>query len=242
MAMSSYLQEAPLGQIIRWATGNKVFRYPEEEPGFKIPWEGLEESEKEAINDAPASKPRRDSSASENTPHDSPGADEKADPIIQPDRDTERGLSTIPTQASSAARRVFTNATARTKSREQTTQYTSERFEIEQQEALERRQTSIIAPQKTADGITLVDWYTTDDKSNPQNWNSWYKVFVVFQIFLYTFGVYASSAIYTPATEQVMAKFGVSISEASTGLSIYVIGYGLGPLVSLSHLYEGNSG
>ena len=229
--MPSYFQEAPIGQIIRFVTKNKAFRYPEEDPSFKIPWEEVEATEKQAQIETPVTAANQDTSSSENTPNHTPGADEKSDPIDQPIRDPERGLSTIPTQGSSAAR-VFTNATSRTKSREQTRQYTSERFEIEQQETVERRQSSVIVPQKTADGVTLVDWYTTDDPANPQNWNSWYKAFVTFQIFLYTFGVYASSAIYTPATEQVMEKFGVSISEASLGLSMYVLGYGFGPMVS----------
>ena len=230
--MSYYLQETVIGQIARYLTGNRVFRYSEEQPNFKIPWEQVQAAEKEAEIAALAGPGNGDSSSPDNTPHHTPAADEKADPIARPDEDPERGLNTIPTQASAA--RVFTNATTRTKSREQTRQYTAERFEVEQQETLERRQSSVIIPQKTADGIILVDWYTTDDPANPQNWNSWYKAFVTFIIFLYTFGVYASSAIYTPATEQVMAKFGVSISKASLGLSLYVIGYGVGPLVRLA--------
>ena len=86
-------------------------------------------------------------------------------------KDPEQGFNTIPTQASAA--QVFTNATIGAKSREQTKQYTAQRFEVEQQETLERRQSSVIIPQKTADGIILVDWYTTNGPANPQNWNSW---------------------------------------------------------------------
>ncbi|KAK9241737.1 hypothetical protein V1506DRAFT_174835 [Lipomyces tetrasporus] len=31
----------------------------------------------------------------------------------------------------------------------------------------------VIVPVKTSDGILLVDWYTTDDPDNPQNWSPW---------------------------------------------------------------------
>jgi len=50
-------------------------------------------------------------------------------------------------------------------------------------------------------------------------------------MFLYTFAVYCGSAIYTSSEPQIMQKFGVGQSTASLGLSIYVIGYGVGPLI-----------
>ena len=233
--MASYLQETSTGQIIRFLTRKRVFRYPEEDPNFKIPWEQVQVTEKEAEIEAQAPATNGQSSSSDSSPRQTPAADEKLDPISQRNQPSERGLSTIQTQSSSVAARDFGLVTTRTKTREQTAQYTTERFDIEQQEAIERKQSSVIAPQKTADGITLVDWYTTDDPANPQNWNSWYKAFVTLQIFLYTFGVYAASAIYAPAEGDVMKKFGVGQSKASLGLSMYVIGYGVGPLVRHSN-------
>ena len=56
-----------------------------------------------------------------------------------------------------------TSTISRTKSREQTLPYSAERFQTELQEEAERQQSAIIVPQKTSDGITLVDWYTTDE-------------------------------------------------------------------------------
>ncbi|PWY88949.1 MFS general substrate transporter [Aspergillus heteromorphus CBS 117.55] len=88
-----------------------------------------------------------------------------------------------------------------------------------------------IAPTKTADGTILVDWYTTHDPDNPQNWSSGRKLFVVFQIYFYTLAVYMGSSIYTPGTPQIQARFGVSPTAASLGLALYVLGYGVGPLL-----------
>ncbi|KAF2222313.1 putative caffeine resistance protein 5 [Elsinoe ampelina] len=120
---------------------------------------------------------------------------------------------------------------SRTKSREATVPYSSERFDVERQLSLERPQSNIIVPQKTADGAILVDWYSTDDQANPQNWSSGKKVWVAFVLFLYTLTVYASSAIYVTAQDQVMAKFNLSYAQGSAILSLYVVGYGLGPLL-----------
>jgi MFS transporter, DHA1 family, multidrug resistance protein len=50
-------------------------------------------------------------------------------------------------------------------------------------------------------------------------------------MFLYTFAVYCGSSIYTSSEPQIMKVFGVGQSKASLGLSIYVIGYGVGPLI-----------
>jgi DHA1 family multidrug resistance protein-like MFS transporter len=70
-----------------------------------------------------------------------------------------------------------------------------------------------------------------DSPANPQNWSSAKKAYIGLQMFLYTFAVYCGSAIYTSSEPQIMQVFGVGQSKASLGLSIYVIGYGVGPLI-----------
>ncbi|KAI9838424.1 MAG: hypothetical protein M1838_004612 [Thelocarpon superellum] len=101
----------------------------------------------------------------------------------------------------------------------------------QQQQALEKTTSSPIAPVKTADGLILADWYATDDAANPQNWSQWKKAFVALQIDLYTFVVYAGSSIYVSSELGVMAEFGVGAPKASLGLALYVLGYGIGPLL-----------
>lgn len=46
-----------------------------------------------------------------------------------------------------------------------------------------------------------------------------------------TFSIYIGSAIYTPSIMGVMAEFGVSQVAATLGLTLFVAGYGLGPLI-----------
>jgi DHA1 family multidrug resistance protein-like MFS transporter len=88
-----------------------------------------------------------------------------------------------------------------------------------------------IAPVKTSDGTILVDWYSTHDPENPQDWSSGRKFLVLVQIYLYTLAVYMGSSIYSPSTSYVQERFGVSETAASLGLALYVLGYGVGPLI-----------
>ena len=54
---------------------------------------------------------------------------------------------------------------------------------------------------------------------------------VTFEICLLTIGVYMGSAIYSAGTESVMGIFGVSEVAATLGLSLFVAGYGIGPML-----------
>ncbi|KAK5166745.1 hypothetical protein LTR04_000489 [Oleoguttula sp. CCFEE 6159] len=48
---------------------------------------------------------------------------------------------------------------------------------------------------------------------------------------MYTLAVYVGSAIHAPSEAGVMERFGVSATAAALGLSLYVLAYGIGPLV-----------
>lgn len=80
--------------------------------------------------------------------------------------------------------------------------------------------------------VNVVDWYDEHDSENPMNWTTFKKVFVTFQICLLTWSVYIGSAIYTPGLETVTKQFGVSQVKGTLGLTLFVAGYGIGPMVS----------
>ena len=120
---------------------------------------------------------------------------------------------------------------SRIQSRIHTAPYSNERFEVEQQLALERTKTLPILPKKTADGIILVDWYTTDDPANPQNWSRGKRILVTFLLCAYTWVVYTGSSIYAASEGGVMRQFTVNTTEAVLPLSLYVLAYGIGPLI-----------
>lgn len=77
--------------------------------------------------------------------------------------------------------------------------------------------------------VQLVDWLENDPE-NPRNWAMWKKFFVTFQICFLTFSVYIGSAIYTPGLYGVMEQFGVSNVAALLGLTLFVLGYAIGPM------------
>lgn len=77
----------------------------------------------------------------------------------------------------------------------------------------------------------IVDWWGPEDPENPQNWSRPKKFFVTFEICFLTFSVYIGSAIYSAGIESVTVTFGVSQVAATLGLTLFVIGYALGPMV-----------
>lgn len=73
--------------------------------------------------------------------------------------------------------------------------------------------------------------HITNTTQNPMNWSLNKKLFVTFEICLLTFGIYIGSAIYTAGIEDVTVVFGVSKVAATLGLTLFVAGYGLGPML-----------
>lgn len=203
--MADLIRDAPVGQLIRFLTRNKFLQYPEEKPDFVLP-----KAYNTALNSYVTSPVMEKGS---HEPNESLGR--------------KRTLETINSvNSSDDVEAVLT----RTKSREDTQQWTEERLEVERELSLERTKSMLIAPTKTADGNILVDWYTTDDPANPQNWSNVKRGFVALQICLYTFAVYSGSAIYTSSELEIMSAFSVGPTAASLPLALYVLAYGIGPL------------
>ncbi|KAG9604030.1 hypothetical protein KCU86_g1752, partial [Aureobasidium melanogenum] len=73
--------------------------------------------------------------------------------------------------------------------------------------------------------------FREDDPDNPQNWSTSKKCFVTFNICFLTSSVYIGSAIYTSGLPFLTQAFGVSTEVITIGLTLYVLGYGLGPMI-----------
>ncbi|KAJ9256541.1 hypothetical protein DTO207G8_2544 [Paecilomyces variotii] len=87
------------------------------------------------------------------------------------------------------------------------------------------------ASEKDSSPLRLVTWYSDDDPDNPQNWSAGKKAWVSIVLFVYTFAAYIGSSLYTCGTRDIMRIFGVGEVVASLGLSLYVLGYGIGPML-----------
>ncbi|PNY29858.1 Caffeine resistance protein 5, partial [Tolypocladium capitatum] len=191
--MADLIRDAPLGQLIRWASKNKYLQYPEEKAGFELPrpWQDVLDSLGGLADDGFREPPPPSSSSST-------VADEDRQMQQQEDQEKQEDQEGQPAPG---------------------------------QGRLEKTQSVPVVPQRTEDGTILVDWYYSDDAENPHNWSNKKRVLIATVICLYTFVVYTSSAIYTSSIEGLRAQWGVSELKASLGLSLYVLGYGIGPLV-----------
>ncbi|KAH8201259.1 hypothetical protein TruAng_004576 [Truncatella angustata] len=200
--MSSLIRDAPIGQLLRLVTRNRMLKYPEEKPNFSLPelWTQALENESKV-----ATSPDMFDSSSDSSSVSSTNNDEESR-----SHDVDGTTTTGPTPA----------ALIRTRS-------ASAIQDIE----LEKTKSIPIAPKKTKDGAILVDWYFTDDSENPHNWSNLRRAMVTIIICVYTFVVYTSSAIYTTSAEGVMHEFGVNETRAALGLALFVLGYGIGPLL-----------
>ncbi|KAH8804500.1 major facilitator superfamily domain-containing protein [Xylogone sp. PMI_703] len=210
------IQEAPLGQLIRWLSKNQMLQYPEERPGFELPAD-------------------YSTQLNSNKPHQHPAHDSQQ---LEDDKPTDSGESATPENDSSGQSTTSTAdpdieglAAKRTKSRDETMAYTQDRLEVEQQLNLERTKSVAIVPKRTSDGIVLVDWYTNDDPANPYNWPVARRHWTTFVMCFYTWVMYAASSMYAASEEGVMERFGVSHTKAVLPLSMYIIAYGMGPLL-----------
>lgn len=249
--MSEIIRDAPIGQIIRWITRNRVLRYPEEMPDFQLPEGYLEDHvSKKSLQDA--TSPAVPSPATPYSP-EATEAEEKEKANLEPCEEAPRRssdmsrdylermetakddeLGRIHTQQSDLEKAI-TNSTylSRTATRTalETIHTHAELEEAFRVASLPRPPTQPIVPTRTNEGLIIVDFWSTDDYENPQNWTLTKKSIATLQICMYTLAVYMGSAIYTPSIPGVMEEFGVSIVVSSLGLALYVLAYGIGPLI-----------
>lgn len=233
------IRDAPIGQIIRYVTRNRVLLYPEERADFQCPMSYKEPDAVKSKLQAIASKDNGvDDAADAEKAVDEPT--EPAEPS-EPMEDLDRAeTSKSDLERMDTAKDLEKSATLRsTMSRVNTKsalQQAATRAELEDAfraatQDLSKEPSRPIVPERTADGTILVDWYTTDDPANPQNWSQGKKAVTALQICLYTFAFYMGSAIYTPSAPYLMEIYGVSLEVTSLGLSLYVLAYGIGPLL-----------
>ncbi|RGP79676.1 hypothetical protein FLONG3_2230 [Fusarium longipes] len=224
--MSDIIRDAPLGQLIRFVTRNKYLQYPEEKPDFKLPdaWDMVINNPDVIIDESPAANNNNTlltGTALASSASSTVAATEDPKMKGETEKDTEdiERADTVPVRLH------------RSRSPQDTQAYTLDRLEADEEHDVEKVKSIPVVPKRTKDGHILVDWYYSDDNENPHNWTNNRRLGVALIICLYTFVVYTSSAIYTSSTEGIMRAFGVSQLKATLGLSLYVLGYGTGPLV-----------
>jgi MFS transporter, DHA1 family, multidrug resistance protein len=166
--MFDIIREAPVGQAIRFLSRNRYLQYPEEAADFELPSSYVALLTGSSEKGAPSlDTPEEDIT---NEPRQVEGENNILPKL--PPGDEEFNMEMLG--------RVNTTSSVRT------APYTNERLRAEQTLEAQRTSSIPIIPTKTADDVVLVDWYTTDDPANPQNWSSKKKGFVVFILAFYT--------------------------------------------------------
>ncbi|KAI0903027.1 MFS multidrug transporter-like protein [Ustulina deusta] len=86
-----------------------------------------------------------------------------------------------------------------------------------------------VSPQYHLDAVT--DWDGPADAANPKNWSLKSRIYHTTLPALYGFSICLGTSIYSPGVPAIMDEFGVSLSVALLGLSLYALGLALGPVI-----------
>ena len=88
------------------------------------------------------------------------------------------------------------------------------------------------------DGYSIVG-FTPSDPGNPKNWSKAYKWYCTLVVALTCFVVAFASSVITADVAGVVEEFGVSEEVALVSISVFVVGFGVGPMVfaPLSEVY-----
>jgi DHA1 family multidrug resistance protein-like MFS transporter len=167
--MADLIREAPIGQLLRWVTNNRILKYPEELPDWQCPTPYVaseEEDSKEAeptekVDSTPASPPPEATEDLDKIPTASPEDDEEDNGGRRREGPHLEGIRTRRTQISRVGTRTALQRSRTQKDLE---------AQFEQALAAETMPSRPIIPDRLDDGTILVDWYATDDPANPQNW------------------------------------------------------------------------
>ncbi|KIW43125.1 uncharacterized protein PV06_04265 [Exophiala oligosperma] len=89
----------------------------------------------------------------------------------------------------------------------------------------------VVRQERTVDDGLVVTWEGDDDKENPQNWSTAFKSWVTAQLSMLAFTASLASSIIAPANQTIAEYIGVSEDVVVLNVSLYVIGFALGPLV-----------
>ncbi|KAI0777953.1 major facilitator superfamily domain-containing protein [Irpex lacteus] len=232
---SDTVRESFVGQLIYYASGRRIFRYDEDMPDFVLP-----EKYAKLVNRPRDSEVAPDSEASTLAPR---GSMSTALDNDQPEQSRRKSMSeksqahvqTIETPSADeddGDARTSDVDVARTK--QTMGPFTTGAADPEKGNIAQVEQRRVEEEQENP---YIVDWYGPNDPENPRNWSLAKRCFVTFDIALLTFSIYIGSAIYAPGIEDISQKFGISTVAASLGITLFVLGYGVGPMF-LSPLSE----
>ncbi len=87
-------------------------------------------------------------------------------------------------------------------------------------------------------GRIIVGFVGPDDPGIPHNWPTLARMIAGLNVMLLNFSFYAASAMFTPSIPGIEEAFGATTAEGTLGLSLFVIAYGIGPLIVCLHFHR----
>ncbi|PWN22235.1 putative FLR1-putative H+ antiporter [Microstroma glucosiphilum] len=252
--MLELIRDTFFGQLIYLASSRKRMQFPEEKADFIVPEQyrlGYKEAQQKR-NTSPQEGAEKSYFAQERksthprgSPLQTPGGDVfvNAHHDAQSIRDAEGqtpGVARTPGATSGAAPPLGSDREPPSRQSSDRTLDEGRRTSGAQSGDEEKNQKNLPnAHEDDAEGRDpyIVDWYGPDDPQNPLNWSQPKKAFVTSLLCYLTFSVYAGSSIVTPGLEDFAAKHQVGVVVATLSLTLYVLGYGIGPMF-LSSLSE----
>jgi MFS family permease len=80
--------------------------------------------------------------------------------------------------------------------------------------------------------VNKLDWDGPDDKGNPHNWSGLKKWWITFTVALVCLCCSLGSSLYVGSVPELVVRFGISTELGISGLTFYMIGLALGPLLT----------
>ena len=184
------IRDTTLGQILRALTRNRILKYPEELPGFQCPvcYKGVEgqdpaaDDEQHTITAAPGladetkTNPEEAELSQENTDI-GPTPETEETGVDDEKREDEEGLG-VSRRPTAARRQSLARVATRTALQKAMTRTELERCFADACRMENCSDDDSIEAEKLVCGTIVVDWYSTDDPANPQNWSLRRKIFV----------------------------------------------------------------
>lgn len=241
--MADTLRDTFFGQIVHRLSGGKAFQFREEKADFVVPEQyksGYKEklAERRRQNGRSEGKQEKPQVWGHGEPVTTPGGDQFYDAHhdARSIRNAEGQLATPgePTSDSASSARTL-GADTPSSPGDDGRMLEANRQGVEN-EKLRHAAQGHPEPEPEKDPY-IVDWYSDDDPENPLNWSLVKRTWVTFCLCFLTFSVYMGSSIVTPGLEEFAMEHNLGISPAALSISLFVFGYGLGPMV-LSPLSE----
>ncbi|TNY21890.1 Benomyl/methotrexate resistance protein [Rhodotorula diobovata] len=227
--VAALLRDAPFGQVMHYLSGKRLFRYPEEMPDYVVPKKYLLRDD----NHSPSRDSQQTLGGSGEEERTTAGRKSvDAATLVNADSPIKR---TSETDQEKRDREDGAQEKRKRAGGERDLEGDGN-GEDEERRRREKEQHPGTADPKKALDEDLIDKYQylvgfeEDDQLSPYCWSSRKRNFVAGEIALMTTVVYIGSAIYTPSEQGLAEEYGVALVVTVLGLSLFIVGYGIGPM------------